>query len=410
MNDKSALLQSLRIDRDEPPPAPRRRYRLWTAAGIAALALLAALIGFARHSGGLPIRVSVAQKAATAGGGDSMLDASGYVVARRQATVSAKITGKVTEVLIEEGQHVKQGEIVARLDDTNIRAALNQSIAQLNFAQASLAQVNVNLANAQRDFERKQKLVQQNFISATDLDLSATALDNQRAQRVTAQRSVEVAQRGLEMAQRNVDDTVIRSPFAGVITVKAAQPGEIISPMSAGGGFTRTGIGTIVDMESLEVEVDVNENFINRVHPQQPATIKLNAYPDWEIPAYVIAIIPTADRSKATVKVRIGFKQKDSRVLPDMGARVSFLNESGPPTAAPRYASAVVLPSEAIVAQGDTGIIFVVRGNTLERRAVRLGSRTGGGQTVLSGVTAGERVAVGDLGALQDGIKVTIQE
>ena len=203
----------------------------------------------------------------------------------------------------------------------------------------------VELGNAQRNYQRDQGLVAQHFISDSDMDTARTAYENLQAQAKTAQRNVEVATQGVEVAQRNLDDTVVRAPFDGVVTDKAAQPGEIVSPISAGGGFTRTGIGTLVDMDSLEVEVDVNENFINRVHPDQPAAVKLNAYPDWEIPAYVIAIIPTADRSKATVKVRVGMKQKDARILPEMGARVSFLSEAAPQAVgAPPPAPGVLVP------------------------------------------------------------------
>jgi RND family efflux transporter MFP subunit len=228
---------------------------------------------------------------------------------------------------------------------------------------------------------------------------------------VTAQRSVEVSSRGVDSAQRNLDDTVVRAPFSGVITVKAAQPGEIVSPISAGGGFTRTGIGTIVDMDSLEVEVDVNESFISRVHADQPATVKLNAYPDWQIPAYVVAIIPTADRAKATVKVRIGFKVRDPRILPDMGARVAFLSEAAPATegGAARVPAGVELPAEAVQVQGDSGVVYVIKEGVAERRAVKLGAADGASRTIAAGLAAGERVAIGDFSKLADGVKIKEQ-
>jgi RND family efflux transporter MFP subunit len=222
---------------------------------------------------------------------------------------------------------------------------------------------------------------------------------------------VALARAGVEVAQRNLDDTVVRAPFGGVVTVKAAQAGEIVSPSSAGGGFTRTGIGTIVDMDSLEVEVDVSENFINRVHAGQPSTVKLNAYPDWEIPAHVIAVIPTADRSKATVKVRVGFKERDARILPDMGARVSFLSETAPQdgSSAAAAVSAVVIPPDAVQTNGNTGTVFVINGNnTVERRVVRLGARTSDGQLVLSGLPGGTRVAASNLASLSDGATIHV--
>ena len=203
-----------------------------------------------------------------------------------------------------------------------------------------------------------------------------------------AQRGLEAARAGVEVAQRNLEDTVIRAPFAGIVTEKAAQPGEMVSPISAGGGFTRTGIGTIVDMDSLEVEVDVSENFINRVRPQQPVTIKLNAYPDWDIPGSVIAMIPTADRAKATVKVRIAIKQKDPRIIPEMGARVAFLGDNEPAAAGAGKspASGVTIPADAIATSGAASIVFVVHGTTVERRAVRLGGKTNSGQIVSAGL------------------------
>jgi RND family efflux transporter MFP subunit len=251
-------------------------------------------------------------------------------------------------------------------------------------------------------------LVEQHYISESDLDTARTAVDNDQAQLETARSNVDVAEQGVTVAQRNLDDTVVRAPFAGVVTDKAAQPGEVVSPVSAGGGFTRTGICTVVDMDSLEVEVDVNESFINRVHADHAATVRLNAYPDWEIPAYVIAVIPTADRSKATVKVRIGFRQRDARILPEMGARVAFLGEAPAAGAAPR---GVVVPADAVEGAGpgtDTGVVYVIHDDRVEKRTVKLGGRGADGQAVLSGISSGERLAAGDLGQLSDGARIRI--
>lgn len=410
MDDKSALLSQLRIDRSEEPESGGRGWLRWLIVVVLAVAAAGAAFAWFGRDQGVPVKVVTARAVGGTGAaaGGSLLDAAGYVVARRAATVSAKVTGKVTEVLIEEGQRVAADEIVARLDDSNIRASLNQAQAQLEAARAQLAQVRVNLANAERDVARKQGLAEQKLISVAELDTAQTNLDALRASLAATQRNVEVGQRTLEVSQRNLDDTVVRAPFAGVITVKAAQVGEIVSPLSAGGGFTRTGIGTVVDMDSLEVEVDVNENFINRVHAKQPATIRLNAYPDWDIPAEVIAVIPTADRTKATVKVRIGFKARDERVLPEMGARVSFLGEA-PAEGLPAAQPGVIVPSDAVLGTGDMGAVFLVRGDRLERRAVKLGAKTGDGQTVLAGLVAGDRLAVGDLPKLQDGTRIKLQ-
>ncbi|WP_293370437.1 efflux RND transporter periplasmic adaptor subunit [Nevskia sp.] len=408
MDDRAALLNQLRIDRsDEPADGGGKPWLKW----LIALVLLA-LLGIAAWiylapPPGLPVTVAVARPASSGGAsGGSLLDAAGYVVARRAATVSAKITGLVTEVLIEEGSKVEANQIVARLDDTNIRASLEQSRAQLESAKAQAAQVRVNVANAERDVTRRKGLVEQKFISVAELDTAQTTLDGLRASLTTAERNMTVSARAVDVAQRAFDDTTVRAPFAGVITVKAAQVGEIVSPLSAGGGFTRTGIGTVVDMDSLEVEVDVNENFINRVKAAQPAVIKLNAYPDWSIPASVIAVIPTADRTKATVKVRVAFKERDDRVLPEMGARVSFLSEA--PAAGAAAPTGVIVPADAVLGTGEKGAVFLLKGETVERRAVKLGARNGADQTVIAGLNAGDRMVIGDLAKLKDGDRVRI--
>jgi RND family efflux transporter MFP subunit len=412
MDDKSALLEQLRIDRGEEVLRPSR-LRFWLVALIlVAIGVGAAAWGFFKPAAPA-VQIVVAQAASGAAAApNSVLDASGYVVARRQATVSAKLTGKLTELDIEEGDHVKSGQVIAKLDDSNVRAARDQAAAQLAYAKAGLAETEVNLANAERDYARQSSLLKDHYVSQAIVDSSRTTLDALRAQLATQKVNIEVAERGLDVAARSLDDTVVRAPFAGVVTVKAAQPGEIVSPISAGGGFTRTGIGTIVDMDSLEVQVDVNENFINRVRPGQVVSAKLNAYPDWQIPGHVIAVIPTADRAKGTVTVRIGIDQKDARILPEMGVRVSFLEEAGASAAGAGSAGAagsVSLPKAAVEISGATGVIYVVHDQTLERRAVKLGAADGARITVLSGLAAGERVAVGDHGQLQNGMTVRIE-
>jgi RND family efflux transporter MFP subunit len=408
------LLQQLRIERSG-EEAPRRNGWFWS--GVVALTIvavgIAAYVWFPRA---VPIQVAVAEAITSeqAAAPSSILDASGYVVARRQATVSAKITGKVVTVAIEEGQRVERDEIIARLDDTNARATVAQARAEVAQSKANLLAAEVAFVNAGPTFERSEKQFVRAVISAQARDDAQARYDAARTGLEVAARAVEVAEARLALAERNLDDTIVRAPFGGVVTVKAAQEGEMVSPISAGGGFTRTGIGTIVDMASLEVEVDVSENFINRVVPHQPVTVTLNAYPDWRIRARVIAIIPTADRAKATVKVRVGFDELDARVLPEMGARVAFL-----PAGAAREATlsptataqrAVLVPKETVQADGDTGVVFVVANGGLERRTVRLGAESAAGRIVLAGLTAGTRVARGDLTALADGVRVRVEE
>jgi RND family efflux transporter MFP subunit len=313
--------------------------RLWWLTGLGAAALLAAagvwmFTGTREHVAlhGVAAKAAATESAASgsaasgsgAPAGGSLLDASGYVVALREATVSAKSIYKVNEVLVQEGQAVKRGEVMARLDDTNARAALEQSKAQVKQLEAALTAAKLAADDARPSFVRNQAQLAEGLISPQTFEASKASYDAAQTAALVAEQSLAVTKATVEINQRYEDDTVIKAPFDGVVTVKSAQPGEIVSPQFLGGG----GIAKIVDMDSLEAEVDVSENFINRVHSKQAASITLNAYPDWQIPAEVIAVIPTADRSKATVKVRIAFKQKDPRIVPEMGVRVSFLSGS----------------------------------------------------------------------------------
>lgn len=412
MDDRSTLLNQLRIDQDDrTSTSGSRLWFLWLS--IAVLAAAVSGVVWFRYAMAEVVTVdTVTAEAVSAAEGaqrGSILDASGYVIPRRQATVSSKITGKVIEVLIEEGQTVTEGEVIALLDDTNFRAAVQQSRAQLEHAEANLYAAEVAFENAQPTFLRNQEQFDQAVISAQAFDTAKAAYDVARTNVEVSRRSVNVARASLAVAERNLEDTIVRAPFAGVVTVKAAQEGEMVSPVSAGGGFTRTGIGTIVDMDSLEVEVDVSESFINRVHAGQELSVRLNAYPDWEIPGHVIAIIPTADRAKATVRVRVALEERDSRILPQMGVRVSFLSsESGDSGRAAQ--TSVIVPAEAVQSNGDTGVVFIVRDEQVERRAVRLGARTTSGLVVTAGLEPGMRLAVGNLSLLSDGTKVRLTQ
>jgi RND family efflux transporter MFP subunit len=406
--DKKALLGQLRIDRGEPPGSPRIGRRTWIIAAALVLAALAAgaawLILRARA---LPtVHTATARPIGAGGGGTSVLDATGYVTARRQATVSAQITGTVAAVLIEEGDHVKEGQVIGRLDDTAQRAALAQAQAQLHSTQALLLQAQAQLAQNQRDVKRDEDLVKRKLVSEQAVELARTQVEAQTAQVEAQRRQIELAEANVRSAQVQLDYCTVRAPFSGVVIAKAAQVGEIISPLSAGGGFTRTGIGTLVDMDSLEVEVDVNEAYINRVEPGQRVESVLNAYPDWRIPSHVIAIIPTADRSKATVKVRIGPDVKDNRIVPDMGVRVSFLEaaKSGKETHEPPRG--VLVPAAALRKDGEQDIVFVLQGHRLQRRAVTLGGTSGDARQLLAGVSAGEAVVIEGPAELSDGAAV----
>mgnify|MGYP003591798418 FL=1 len=402
MDRQEALISQLRIDRKNAPP--RRRRWPWIGGFIAiAIGVFVAL------SGGRPVAVETAEARAAANEENaSVLDASGYVTARRQATVSSKVTGKVREVLIEEGQKVEADQVVAYLDDTEAKTDEGLALARLNAAKTALGEIRATLADAERELVRQQDMAARKLSSQQALDAARTQVDALRARLTNAQAQIPVAERQLEATRNQLANMQVRAPFAGVVTVKAAQPGEMISPISAGGGFTRTGIGTIVDMDSLEVQVDVNEAYINRVTANQPVNVVLNAYPDWNIPASVIAIIPAADRTKATVKVRIAFAAKDARIVPDMGVRVSFLEERKP--GAPKR-EGVWVPTRAIAGKDKDVAVFVVGADGKARRvAVVLGEKRDADQLVTKGLKGGEQVVLGPFDTLRDGVRVTTKK
>jgi RND family efflux transporter MFP subunit len=411
-NDKRALLGQLRIDRSAPAPSAGIRWPRWLLGAGVALAAVLAGTAWLRLSHAAPptVHTARAQPMAAGASGASVLDATGYVTARREATVSAQITGTLTAVLIEEGDHVKEGQVLGRLDDTAQRAALAQAQAQLHSAQALLDENLAQLAQSRRDVKRDEDLVGRKLVSEQTVEQARTQVETQTAALEAQRRQIELAAANLRAAQVQLDYCTVRAPFSGVVIAKAAQLGEIVSPFSAGGGFTRTGIGTLVDMDSLEIEVDVNEAYINRVVPGQKVESVLNAYPDWRIPSHVIAIIPTADRSKATVKVRIGLDVKDDRIVPDMGVRVSFLEAGQPAAGAAAPAQGVLLPGTALRKDGNQDVVFVLQDGRAHRRAVQLGGGGGGGsglRQVLDGVRPGEAVIVDAPADLSDGAAVT---
>jgi RND family efflux transporter MFP subunit len=407
--NKSELLKELRIDRDAPDGGSSSRARLWIAIGAAAVVAIA--VAFYLVGRDEPVEVAVAQARAmpATSAGASVLDATGYVTARRQATVSAKITGKVREVRIEEGQRVAAGDILATLDDSEARVDVELRRAQVAAARAQLAEAAAASANADREHRRQQDLAERKLTSVSALDAARTQAEAMRARVDSQGSSVKVAQEALAAAQVQLDNTIVRAPFDGVVTVKAAQPGEMISPISAGGGSIRTGIGTIVDMDSLEIQVDVSEAYINRVQPGQKVEAVLNAYPEWRIPASVIAIVPTADRSKATVKVRIALGAKDSRIVPEMGIRVAFL-ASKPDAGGTVPPRGVLVPATAIRQDAGKDVVFLVRDGRAERRAVALGGTLGDSRQVQAGLAAGDAVIVTAPQNLRDGDAVTARE
>jgi len=348
------------------------------------------------------VRTAVAREIGGASGDHTVLNASGYVTARRAATVSSKVTGKVVEVLIEEGMKVKEGQVLARLDDTNIKTSLNVAQAQLESTRAALDETRAQLKQANQEYQRITELAKQHIASQSDLDLAESNAKSLQAHLAQQEVDVTVADRTVAMWQQQMDDMIIRAPFDGIVTTKDAQPGEMISPVSAGGGFTRTGIGTVVDMDSLEIEIDVNESYINRVQPGQPVVATLDAYPEWKIPCKVIAIIPTADRQKSTVKVRVGFDQLDPRILPEMSVKVAFRETGGGSTAN----HTVLVPKSAMQSQDGRDVVFVVQHGRAERRAVTVIDTQGDDSVLSAGVSAGESVVADPPAGLIDGMPV----
>ncbi|HEX9799301.1 MAG TPA: efflux RND transporter periplasmic adaptor subunit [Thermoanaerobaculia bacterium] len=403
-SDLRQKLDSLRIDRDDEPGSPRGGRGAWI--GLAAILVLAAGVAlWLLRPGAVAVRTATVVAAAGGiSGTAAVLNASGYVTARRQATVSSKVTGKVIEVLVEEGLRVEKDQVLARLDSSQARLGLGLAQAQLAAAEKSVVESEALRREAELRRARSRELVAQGIASPSERDAVEAEVDALAA-RIEAQRELaRAAEREVALARQALDDTVIRAPFAGVAISKDAQPGEMISPISAGGGFTRTGISTVVDMSSLEIEVDVNEAYIQRVQEGQRVTARLDAYPEWEIPARVITTIPAADRQKATVTVRIGFDELDPRILPDMGIKVAFLaapGESGAARPAARVARGAI--------RGTTGaeFVWVVGADArLERRAVKLGPGGADPAEVVAGLAVGESVVVEGPADLSAGARV----
>jgi RND family efflux transporter MFP subunit len=400
MNPDKSTLENLRIDR---PSTEKRSVKRWPlfATAAAILVVLAGLIWWVRQPRAVTVKTVLAQTI-QAGAANTLLNASGYVTARREATVSSKVTGKVMEVLVEEGTRVEAGQVLARLDASNVEASMLLSQAQLESARNAVEETKANLELSEREFKRTTELSAKSVVSSSDLDRAEADVKAFRARLARQETEIIVAERGLTVWKQQLDDMTIRAPFDGIVTSKNAQPGEMISPMSSG-GFTRTGICTMVDMNSLEIEVDVNENYISRVEPGQPVEAVLDSSPDWHIPAKVIAIIPTADRQKATVKVRIGFGKLDPRILPDMGVKVAFQSAGAVQSTGP----SIVIPKSALRQQEGRDIVWVAHDGHVERRAVKIALAGDETATIQAGLNEGERVVVEGPSDLVEGMQIT---
>jgi RND family efflux transporter MFP subunit len=353
-----------------------------------------------------------------AGGHQTALNASGYITPRRRATIAAKITGRVTGVFFDEGTRVAEGQLLATLDDLDVKRALDSAKADRDSAQAAIADFEVQLKNAQIELRRAEQLQKAGVQTQEALDNATMAVDSLKAKIALAKQQVAAAETRIGVAQQAVDNCTIRAPFAGIVVSKDAQVGEMVSPNSAGGGFTRTGIATIVDMKSNEIEVDVNESYIAKVRDGQLVTATLDAYPDKEIPSKVRTVIPTADRQKATVKVRITILNLDKYnfILPDMGVKVAFLEEQQPTekelgkNGEKGVQPVAVIPKTAVRSDSTASFVFLVKDGKLERRAVSLGTDRGTAVAVLAGVMPGDALVVKGPESLRDGDKVEIRQ
>ncbi len=381
--------------------------RLGLLAALLILVVIATAAFYAIRDQKPVVEIAVAQQAAA--GRQALLNASGYVTPRRRATVASKITGRVTGVFFDEGLHVHIGQILATLDESDAQRALASAVADRNATQAGIADLQVQLQNAEIELRRARELEAQGVGTQENLDNATMAANSLKAKIALTKEQVDAAVARIGEAQQNVDNCVIRAPFDGIIVSKDAQVGEMVSPISAGGGFTRTGIATLVDMNSLEIEVDVNEAFIARVLPGQPVVAILDAYPDWQIPAKVRTVIPTADRDKATVKVRVSFLKLDPRILPDMSIKVTFLGDQ-PKEKNGEPAPAATIPQAAVRDANGQKFVFVVKDGNLERRAVTLAGTSGTDARILAGISAGDTVVVGGPASLHDGQTIEIKK
>ena len=404
-------LSSLKIDDAHRSGGAGGKFWRILSASLGVLVLLAGGV-FAFRSR-MPVVEVAAARAVNTQEAETLLNASGYVTPRRRATVAAKITGRVTSVLFDEGMRVADGQLLATLDDSDVKRALDSANADRKASQAAIADYQVQLKYAEIALRRTRELHDVQIQSQDALDIAGTNFDSLNARIALAKDQVEASATRIEQAQQNVDNCVIRAPFNGIIVSKDAQVGEMVSPLSAGGGFTRTGIATLVDMKSNEIEVDVNEAYIARVQPGQKVSATLDAYPDWQIPSHVRTVIPTADRQKATIKVRISFDKLDPRILPDMGVKVAFLSEQPAPkkTKNQDQASApkAIIPKSAVHGEIGASYVFAVHDGKLERRAVSLGSGNAGDVEVIAGVNAGDEIVVSGPENLRDGESVGVR-
>ncbi len=405
--DKQDAFNALRLDRSKPPEPSGGSDVPWRLLfGVAGLLVLLFLGGLAWWYVPLlssaPVQVHTVTVASQGGGAQSggALNASGYVVAEQQATVAAQVTGMITAVYVQEGEHVTAGQVLARLDDSAAKASVASASSQLAADEALIPQYESGLVKDSRELERAQRLAAQGALSQSTLDAAVAAVSEDRAQLAHAQALVQVDRKVLDLNNTLLSYTVITAPFDGVITERYAHPGEMISPQAVG-GFTQTGIAKLVDMHSLEIDVDIAEAYITRVQTGQRVDAVLDAYPDWHVPAHVTNVVPTANQQKATVKVRIGFDRYDPRILPQMGVQVWFAAIASA-SAAPSVQT-LQIPASAVHGRAPDTFVYRVADGRAHLVAVRVAPGAQGTMRVLAGLIDGDRIVTSATGPLADG-------
>jgi HlyD family secretion protein len=397
MNSTKSLLSDLRIE-----GKARRTKRSFPIRFVLVLFLAAAgaFVWWRTQIWAPEVRTAIATVSDT--GPKTVLNASGYVVARRAANCGAKVTGRVVDLSFEEGVRVKEGDVLARLDDSDALTSLNLAKAQLAVARSAIEQIKVQSDLAERTLVRETALAQTKVETDLGFDQAKANAAGLKAQLKLQEAQIVSAQRQVEVLQAQEDDYTIRAAFSGVVTSKDAQPGEMISPLATPGGFNRTGLCTIVDPNSLEIEVEVNEGHLNKVTPGQPVVATLDAYPDWPIQATVFTIIPTADRNKGTVKVRIKFNSRDPRILNQLEVRVAFLE---PPQNTPRRPG-VLIPRLALQDKGPDQFVWIVKDGHAQRQTITVADYVGDQVLVSAGLKGGEAVVVDNHADLSEGERI----
>jgi RND family efflux transporter MFP subunit len=412
-------LSKLRINRDAPPPALRRALHRNIGLGLAALALVLGGVFAMRRGGAVPVQVLTAtpisgSEGGGAGAGAASVTANGYVVARTRASVSAKLPGRIADLRVSEGSNLKQGQVIALLENADYQAQAAQAEAGLATARAELAEARAESEVLAREARRVGGIRAENeeLVAEQELD-NVEGRARQAAARVEAAAArLQAAEAGRRYARANLENTVIRAPFSGTVLRKEAEVGEVVAP-SVGGGLTRGAVVTMADLTTLEVEVDVNEAYISRIRKGAPAKITLDAYPDTSFRGEVRQVVPTADRQRATVQVKVSITDRDPRILPEMGSRVDFLEDTAraaagatAPAGPPRFR----VPSAAVRELGGETIVWLVRDGRLESRTVQAGPVSGGFREIRSGLSGGEQLLVAGIENPKAGMRVKVEE